>query len=280
MSEEQRSNLATMTAEIVASYVANNGIGTAEVASLIGSVYDSLKALGQQPEPEAAPEKPKGAVGIRKSLASSGKIISMIDGKPYAMLMRHINGTATHRRATVRRSGCRPITRSSRPPIPSAAARSRLRSAWVARRRRRRPCRSACAAGLRRPPETGRRTEAGPLLRCKLGGDGHVFRARIAFPLGESQLAALSGGTRGGLLLYRPATPSMPRNSSAAPQLRAGLRRSDGNCATPEATVRSGPTTDLAGRLGLGLSSHSRAHVERLVSPKVDVQHWTHRVAE
>lgn len=81
--------LITLTADIVSAHVSNNSVPTAEVASLIQSVYGALNALGT---PTAAPEaeKPKGAVSARASIKPDF-LTSMIDGKPYKMLRRHIS---------------------------------------------------------------------------------------------------------------------------------------------------------------------------------------------
>ncbi len=80
--------LLTLTADIAASFVANNRLGTSEVSGVIRSVHEALSALGQEVEPEAPVFLP--AVTIRKSLADPAKIISMIDGKPYSTLKRHL----------------------------------------------------------------------------------------------------------------------------------------------------------------------------------------------
>jgi predicted transcriptional regulator len=80
--------LITLTADIVSAHVSNNSVATAEVAALIQSVYGALGALGA-PAAETAPEKPKGAVSARASIKPDF-LISMIDGKPYKMLRRHI----------------------------------------------------------------------------------------------------------------------------------------------------------------------------------------------
>lgn len=82
-------SLITLAAEIVMNHVGNNHVPTSEVPGLITTVYDSLSKLGSEPA-AATPAKPQGAVGIRKSLASPDHIISMIDGKPYKMLRRHL----------------------------------------------------------------------------------------------------------------------------------------------------------------------------------------------
>lgn len=87
MTESAR--LTELTAEITANFVANNRVATGEIAAVIGSVYQALSGLGAEIAPEAA--EYVGAVTVRKSLADPKKIISMIDGKPYSMLKRHLS---------------------------------------------------------------------------------------------------------------------------------------------------------------------------------------------
>ena len=86
---EDNQELITLTADIVSAHVSNNSVPTAEVGSLIQSVFGALKALGT-PQEEPAAEKPKGAVSLRASIKPEF-LISMIDGKPYKMLRRHIS---------------------------------------------------------------------------------------------------------------------------------------------------------------------------------------------
>jgi predicted transcriptional regulator len=86
MSDSEK--LIELTAEIVSSMVGNNNVATADVPVLIKSVHGALSGLGAPaPEPEA--EKPKGAVSARASIKADG-LISMIDGKKYQTLRRHI----------------------------------------------------------------------------------------------------------------------------------------------------------------------------------------------
>jgi len=89
MSEES-TDLIALTADIVSAHVANNSVHTGEVPSLISSIYQALSGLGT-PAAAEEPSKPQGATTARKSLSSSSHIISMIDGKPYKMLRRHIS---------------------------------------------------------------------------------------------------------------------------------------------------------------------------------------------
>jgi predicted transcriptional regulator len=81
--------LITLTADIVAAQVSNNAVSGAEICKLIGSVYGALTGLGD-PAPVAEPQKPKGAVSVRASI-KPGFLVSMIDGKPYTMLKRHLS---------------------------------------------------------------------------------------------------------------------------------------------------------------------------------------------
>ena len=80
--------LITLTADIVSAHVSNNSVPTAEVSALIQSVHSALTGLGT-PTAEPTPEKPKGAVSLRASIKPD-HLVSMIDGKSYKMLRRHI----------------------------------------------------------------------------------------------------------------------------------------------------------------------------------------------
>ena len=91
MSDETIPNLLVLTTEIVTAHVENNHVSTGELSSLIASVHSALAALGGGVE--AAPATPDfaPATTIRKSLANPNHIISMIDGKPYSLLKRHLS---------------------------------------------------------------------------------------------------------------------------------------------------------------------------------------------
>lgn len=89
MSEQQdmQEQLITLTADIVAAHVSNNSVAVGDVPTLIANVHGALSNLGKQEEP--VEEKPKAAVSIRASVKPD-HIISMLDGKPYKMLKRHL----------------------------------------------------------------------------------------------------------------------------------------------------------------------------------------------
>jgi predicted transcriptional regulator len=79
--------LITLAADIVMAHVSNNMVASADVPNLIQAVYDTLETLGAPVE--AVQEKPKGAVSIRASIKPD-HLVSMIDGKGYKMLKRHL----------------------------------------------------------------------------------------------------------------------------------------------------------------------------------------------
>lgn len=82
--------LLEMTADIVTAMVTNNSVSPEQLPKLIGSVHEALSGLGQAPGIEDDGFRREPAVSVRKSLANPDAIISMIDGKPYKMLTRHI----------------------------------------------------------------------------------------------------------------------------------------------------------------------------------------------
>jgi predicted transcriptional regulator len=83
--------LLRMTADVVAAYVSNNTLPTAQLAEVINAVYNSLKALeGQVAQPQAEPLKP--AVPVRKSVTPEF-LICLEDGKKLKMLKRHLRST-------------------------------------------------------------------------------------------------------------------------------------------------------------------------------------------
>jgi len=81
------SELLTLTVDIVASHVSNNGVPVSELPQLIQHVYTALAELGKEAAPVA--EKPQPAVPIRKSITPD-YIFCLEDGKKLKMLKRHL----------------------------------------------------------------------------------------------------------------------------------------------------------------------------------------------
>ena len=82
--------LLKLTADIVAEYSATNRLSGAELPQLIRSTYRAFSTIGGPSEEPKQNLADRGAVSVRKSLADPNFIISMIDGKPYTMLKRHL----------------------------------------------------------------------------------------------------------------------------------------------------------------------------------------------
>lgn len=92
MSEiEKSSEVATLTVQLLSAYLSNNTVPSEGLAELIRSTKAALteEALADTVEAESTTYTP--AVSVRKSLASQDHIISLIDGKPYKVLKRHLS---------------------------------------------------------------------------------------------------------------------------------------------------------------------------------------------
>jgi predicted transcriptional regulator len=79
--------LITLTADIAASFVSNNRIGTGDIGELIASVHSALSALGQADEPSVTKLEP--AVSVRSSVKPD-HIVCLEDGKKLKMLKRYL----------------------------------------------------------------------------------------------------------------------------------------------------------------------------------------------
>jgi predicted transcriptional regulator len=82
-------DLIELTSDIVSAHVSYNNVAASDLPMLIASVHAALVKVSAPAVP-ASPAKLEGAVSARNSVASSGHILSMIDGKPYKTLKRHI----------------------------------------------------------------------------------------------------------------------------------------------------------------------------------------------
>ncbi len=84
------SNYIALAADIVSAFVSNNSVRATELPALIGSVHSALQNVANPAQPQVA-EKPAPAVPVKKSITPEA-IISLIDGKPYKSLKRHLTG--------------------------------------------------------------------------------------------------------------------------------------------------------------------------------------------
>lgn len=98
MAEEMALNPIELAAELTVAWLENqsNSVEASEVPIFLRSIHDAILSLSGKtaPSEEAIGEEFEvfePAVSVRKSLASKDHIISMIDGKPYRTLRRHLS---------------------------------------------------------------------------------------------------------------------------------------------------------------------------------------------
>ena len=80
------SELLELTTEIVAAHACNNTITPADLPKLIQDIYKTLVVVGTT---SLAPERPRPAVAIKKSVFPD-YIVCLEDGKKLKMLKRHL----------------------------------------------------------------------------------------------------------------------------------------------------------------------------------------------
>ncbi|HWK13971.1 MAG TPA: MucR family transcriptional regulator [Rhizobiaceae bacterium] len=88
MSDPLNDRLPELTAQIVAAYVGKNPVAPGALAELIGTVSQSLAAIGAEPVAEAPQLVP--AVNPKKSVFPD-YIVCLEDGKHFKSLKRHLN---------------------------------------------------------------------------------------------------------------------------------------------------------------------------------------------
>lgn len=96
MADSDRPDLTTLTVQLLSAYVTNNAVPANGLAELIRTTRSALAEGGNADVPAGEPiseQEPEhiAAVSIRTSLASRDHILSMIDGKPYKTLKRHLS---------------------------------------------------------------------------------------------------------------------------------------------------------------------------------------------
>jgi predicted transcriptional regulator len=79
-----------LAADIVAAFVSNNSVRAADLPALIADVHNALQNVANPTKPKVE-EKPTPAVPVKKSVTQDA-LISLIDGKPYKSLKRHLTG--------------------------------------------------------------------------------------------------------------------------------------------------------------------------------------------
>ncbi|MCP5366327.1 MAG: MucR family transcriptional regulator [Hyphomicrobiales bacterium] len=87
MSEKPNQNeLLELTTEIVSAHVGNNTVALGDLPTIIQDVYKTLSGLGAS---SSAPERPRPAVPVKRSVFPD-HIVCLEDGKKLKMLKRHL----------------------------------------------------------------------------------------------------------------------------------------------------------------------------------------------
>lgn len=90
MADENQTDLTVLTVQLVSAFVSNNTVASDSLADLIKTTRAALTVLPTPAVEETAAPTFTPAVSVRKSLSSPEHIISLIDGKPYKTLKRHL----------------------------------------------------------------------------------------------------------------------------------------------------------------------------------------------
>ncbi|NML91675.1 transcriptional regulator [Sphingobium sp. TB-6] len=90
MADETNSDITALTVQLLSAFVSNNSVSSDGLAELIKTTRSALTQEVAAPAAQAAAEEFAPAVSVRKSLASRDHILSLIDGKPYKTLKRHL----------------------------------------------------------------------------------------------------------------------------------------------------------------------------------------------
>ena len=88
MADTEQSDFTAMTVQLLSAYFSNNQVPAGDIAGIIEATRGALERKAEVEVPAAPEHVP--AVSIRKSLGSREHIISMLDGKPYKTLKRHL----------------------------------------------------------------------------------------------------------------------------------------------------------------------------------------------
>jgi predicted transcriptional regulator len=194
---EQPSDFAALTVQLLSAYLANNTVASDDLAELIRSTRNALAEESSPAPAEAETKVHTPAVSVRKSLSSPDYIISLIDGKPYKTLKRHLS-----------RHGLTPETYRERYNLPASypmvapsfAAHRRAIAEKIGLGNRRRT-----AEGSEGQSEAATQGAAADAVAAPPGADSKVAKAKT----GEGSVKRASG--RG-----RKAAPAEPASSSVA----------------------------------------------------------------
>jgi len=95
MADTGQPDFTTLTVQLLSAYLSNNSVPSSDLPGLIESTRSALERKVSDPEADTATEPLEQgeyvpAVTVRKSRGSRDHLLSMIDGRPYKALKRHL----------------------------------------------------------------------------------------------------------------------------------------------------------------------------------------------
>ncbi|MEJ7928058.1 MucR family transcriptional regulator [Sphingobium sp. AN641] len=215
MSDVVKPDLTTLTVDLLAAYVTNNSIPSEDLAKLIEATHAALAATltGSSPTPEVQQYVP--AVSVKKSLASRDYLVSMIDGKPYKTLKRHITS-----------HGLTEAEYKERYKLPSnypmvAPSYSDLRRAAAARiglGRRPAPVASSPAPAVKE--KSGGKARGGGAAKAAAPGSGEAPQKKAAPSPAAAKAERKGQRTSRSKEAARPSAPSVDKPRRGRPKLK------------------------------------------------------------
>ncbi|AMK26048.1 MucR family transcriptional regulator [Sphingobium sp. TKS] len=92
MTIDAQPDVTALAVQLLSAFVSNNSLEAGALPELIRTTRAALRQDLISPATIPTAEKFTPAVSIRKSIASPDHILSLIDGKPYKTLKRHLSG--------------------------------------------------------------------------------------------------------------------------------------------------------------------------------------------
>lgn len=230
MSDNDQPELARLTVELLSAYFTNNSVPSSELPGLIEATRTALRGA---PAPgEDVIETYVAAVTIEESLASPQHILSMIDGKGYKTLKRHLsnNGLTPEQYKTrynlpadyplvapdysvLRRNFARKLGLGGRPaeaatPASEAPAKAPASKAPAAKAQPAKPARKATARKTAAPAPVAATAKDSPAI---------ASAATVPSVAAPAKAAPATGGAKKPRRMARPASPpSTPAKAAAA----------------------------------------------------------------
>ena len=231
MADTEQSDVTALTVQLLSAYLGNNTVAPAELAELIRSTRTVLSEPQAQPDAEPS-DVHTPAVSVRKSVANPEHLISLIDGKPYKTLKRHLT-----------RHGLTPETYRNRYNLPPGYP--MVAPAFAEKRRA-----IAEAIGLGRQPKPGKAETS------KAAPAPAEAKAKASAPGSTSRKADASAQSS------NPSSAAQAEPETTKPKSRTGARAktASGKPAAKKATKPAGKKPARSrGKLKLKLSGAETA---------------------